>query len=105
MSAASATSLPADAPAKLSPVIALLLAALTVAAVWLAGSSRLDAPWMGGDEVEFIAKNSTVTADADLDGTPDRDTPPLSSRVLGLFVSVQQDLYQPIPIATYAIEW
>lgn len=77
------------------PIRALLGAAI-VAAVYGIGGERLDAPWIQGDEQIFIAQNADVTG---------ADGRPLVARVFGLFGKIHEDLYQPIPIATYALEW
>lgn len=74
-----------------------LLGALLVAAVIWAGSPALDAPWIQGDERIFIAKNPDVTGIG--------HTQPTWSRWLRIFGHAHEDLYQPVTILTYAIEW
>lgn len=96
---------PANAGRRLPFWVRAGLAAVLVAAAVAAGREGLDFPWMGGDEVVFIAENPLVTGDADGDGTRDRDAPPLANRLWELLGRVHEDLYQPIPLATYAIEW
>lgn len=78
-------------------VVTVLLAAGLVALVLVAGSRGLDAPWMGGDEVIFIASNPDVTGEG--------LNAPLLDRLIAIFFRVHQDLYQPVPIASYALEW
>lgn len=73
----------------------LLGAALVAAVVWI-GSPRLEAPWLQGDERIFIANNPDVTGSNGI---------PLLRRLSSLFSNLQEDLYQPVPVATYAIEW
>lgn len=81
------------------PPLPLLLigAAAIVAAVLLSGRPDLDAPWLQGDEHIFIASNPDVTGE----GT----NRPLWQRLVSLFVHPHEDLYQPLTILTYAIEW
>ena len=71
--------------------ISLFAAALAV------GSKHLSAPWVQGDEYLFIVKNSDVTGQG-------RDES-LLLRCMQAFTTVHYDLYQPLPIVTYAIEW
>jgi len=73
--------------------LGLVLAALAV----YAGLPALDAPWIQGDEYVFIASNPDVTGEG-------RDEPTLT-RWLGIFDHAHEDLYQPITILSYAIEW
>lgn len=77
------------------PIRAVLGAAM-VALVYGIGGEQLDAPWIQGDEQIFIAQNADVTG---------ADGRPLAARVLGLFGKIHEDLYQPVPLATYALEW
>lgn len=84
-------------PASSSQVPAVLLAVLLVALTVTVGSPALDAPWILGDEHAFIVNNSDVTG-------ADRSEP-LVQRWLTIFLHTHEDLYQPIPILTYAIEW
>lgn len=74
-----------------------LLGVLLVAIVVAAGINRLDAPFVQGDEYLFIVNNPDVTG----------GNPPVSllERVVRIFQKTHGDLYQPLPIATYAIEW
>lgn len=77
--------------------LALALAVVIVLAVVSAGTPLMDAPWLIGDEHIFIVNNSDVNGQ----GRPE----PLLERLLGIFTNVHEDLYQPIPILTYALEW
>ncbi|TWT42066.1 hypothetical protein RAS1_31940 [Phycisphaerae bacterium RAS1] len=70
---------------------------LLIVAVWVAGSPGLSSPWIAGDEMIFIANNSDVTGAGRAE--------PFVTRLLGVFTHVHEDLYQPIPIVTYALEW
>jgi tetratricopeptide (TPR) repeat protein len=78
------------------------LAALLVVAVYVGGLPGLSAPWMQGDEFIFIADNPDVNPAA---AAPDVTPGPLPARLGALFTKIHDDLYQPIPIATYALEW
>lgn len=84
---------------RLAPPLPLLLlgAATIVVAVVFSGIPELDAPWLQGDEHIFIASNPDVTGEA-----TDR---PLWLRCLTLFIHPHEDLYQPLTILTYALEW
>lgn len=73
------------------------LGAIVVALVVWIGAQNWDAPWIQGDELIFIVNNPDVT------GTG--VTQPTLERWLGIFAKVHEDLYQPIPILSYAIEW
>ena len=75
----------------------LALAVVLVVAAYVAGSPSLDAPWIVGDEYLFIADNSDVT------GAGRRE--PMLWRCVQIFGHVHGDLYQPVPIFTYALEW
>ena len=77
--------------------IALALAAVIVLAVVSAGMPLMDAPWLLGDEHVFIVNNTDINGRG--------RTEPLLERWLGIFTSVHEDLYQPLPILSYAIEW
>lgn len=61
------------------------------------GSPGLSSTWLQGDERIFIVNNSEVTG---ADGTAT-----LPVRVARLFTHAHEDLYQPVPLATYAIQW
>ena len=79
--------------------IALGIALLV--AVFVAGSPGLDSPWIQGDEYIFIAANPDVNPQ--VPGVPaDRG---LGARLAAIATKVHDDLYQPVPILTYAIEW
>src|SRR5262245_41726591 len=84
-------------PRASSRLLTLALAVAIVAAVRWTGSPRLDAPWIQGDERIFIANNGDVTGAGHSES--------LGSRLVGIFLHRHEDLYQPVPIATYAIEW
>ncbi len=74
-----------------------LLGLVLFVAPLVAGSQWLSATFLQGDEQIFIAQNPDVTGA----GRPE----PLAQRLLGIFTRVHQDLYQPLPIFTYALEW
>lgn len=74
-----------------------LLALVLFVAPLISGSQWLGAPFLQGDEQIFIAGNPDVTGAG--------RTEPLSRRLMGIFTRVHQDLYQPLPIFTYALEW
>ncbi|RMF82725.1 MAG: hypothetical protein D6744_05760, partial [Planctomycetota bacterium] len=78
---------------------AVRLAAATalIALALITGGRRIDAPWIQGDEYMFIVHNPDVTGDG-------REEP-FWRRCADIFTHVHNDLYQPIPILTYAIEW
>jgi Tfp pilus assembly protein PilF len=73
------------------------LALVLVVAAYLAGAPGLDAPWIVGDEYLFIADNPDVTGEGRRE--------PLWWRCVQIFGHVHGDLYQPVPIFTYALEW
>ncbi|MGD8450979.1 MAG: tetratricopeptide repeat protein [Phycisphaerae bacterium] len=75
------------------------LAALLVILVGLSGLPGLDSPWILGDEYIFIARNPEVNG-AGLD--PDGLLPRLA--LIFRFPPVE-DLYQPLPILSYAADW
>jgi len=77
------------------------LAAATAVLVLIAGSPALDAPWLPGDEYIFLVDNPDVNPAVD----PSPLVRPLPRRLAAIFAKVHDDLYQPIPIATYALEW
>ncbi len=79
---------------------ALIGGVALVAAALLVGCPALNSPWLVGDEYIFIVDNPDVNPAAG-----PLPAPPLLDRVARLFASVQEDLYQPIPLATYALEW
>ncbi len=82
------------------PLRSVLLGLLLVAAVLVVGAPGLDAPWMLGDEYIFIVNNPLVNPSASPDAAPE-----LATRLGRIFTNVHDDLYQPLPIATFAIEW
>ena len=77
------------------------LGLVLVVLVYVAGAPSLDAPWILGDEFIFIVDNPDVNPAAD----PDHENAPLARRLAHVFSTVQEDLYQPLPIATYALDW
>lgn len=79
---------------------ALLAAGLGLAVLAL-GLPEIDAPWMQGDEHIFIFDNPDVNPGA----APAGSARSLGMRLVGIFTTAQGDLYQPIPIASYALEW
>ncbi len=86
-----------DIPPTGKPWLAPALGGVIVVSVLSAGTPLMNAPWLLGDEHVFIVNNSDVTGQ----GRTER----FSQRLLGIFANVHEDLYQPIPILTYAIEW
>lgn len=80
-----------------SRLITFSLAVVLVAGVCWTGAAKLDAPWIQGDERIFIANNDDVT------GAGRGES--LGARLLGIFLHRHEDLYQPLPIASYAVEW
>ncbi len=75
----------------------IALAALLVMAVIAAGWRTLDAPWLPGDEAIFIVTN------ADVSGGPGQ--PNLPARLGRIATTIHEDLYQPLPLMSYALEW
>lgn len=75
-----------------------LMGLLLAATVVVAGSRGLDSPWIQGDEYIFIANNPDVTGAAPSAG-------PTGNRFIDVFFHAHEDLYQPVTILTYAIEW
>lgn len=72
---------------------------LLLLAVYAPGSGSLDSPWINGDEFVFIVNNPDVTG-AGL------ETAGAAERLKRIFTyPPREDLYQPIPILTYAMEW
>lgn len=75
------------------------LAAVLVLAVFAAGGPGLSSPWIQGDEFIFIVNNPEVTGAG---VTPDS----MATRLGMIFrYPPAEDLYQPIPILTYAAQW
>ena len=74
-----------------------LLGLALVAAVILVGSPALDAPWIQGDERIFIANNPDVTGLG--------VSEPTGFRGIDIFLHPHEDLYQPITILSYAVQW
>jgi tetratricopeptide (TPR) repeat protein len=73
------------------------LAGVLVVVCYVAGAPRMGAPWIQGDEHIFIARNPDVTGE----GT----TESAAARFLRIFEHTHEDLYQPLTILTYAMEW
>ncbi len=92
---------PTTAPVGPSHGKLLGLGLALAAAVIIAGSPELDAPWLPGDEYIFIADNPDVNPAAAPGGKGD----PLGTRLARICSTVHDDLYQPLPILTYALEW
>jgi tetratricopeptide (TPR) repeat protein len=89
---------PAGMPARLAAaLLSALGAALLAVVVYFSGAVGLDAPWIQGDEFIFIAGNPEVTG-AD-------DARPFLLRCAGTFGHAHEDIYQPITILSYALEW
>jgi tetratricopeptide (TPR) repeat protein len=74
-----------------------LLGIVLTAVAWLAGTPGLRSPWILGDEHIFIVRNPDVTGEG--------DPRPNLLRIVRIFDHFHEDLYQPIPIALYAIQW
>lgn len=74
----------------------VLLTVGLLAAVAAIGWPNIDAPWIQGDEHSFIASNADVTGEG--------RSEPTIVRWLLIFCHRHLDLYQPIPILTYAVE-
>lgn len=79
------------------PRRSLLLGLVLIVAAYTAGLPSLDAPWIQGDERLYIVGNPDVTGEGRSEPAP--------VRWLSLFTKTHGDLYQPIPILSYAIEW
>lgn len=77
------------------------LGALLVTMAVAAGLPDIDAPWLPGDEHIFIVRNPLVNPAADALEPPGG----LVARLAEIATSVHEDLYQPLPIGAYAIEW
>ena len=79
------------------------LAAVLILGVFVAGAPDLDAPWVSGDEFYFIVDNPDVNPLA----AQSRNLPAsaLPERLAHIWTHVHEDLYQPVPIVTYALEW
>ena len=75
------------------------LGAVMVLAVYLAGMPSLDAPWILGDDYIFIVRNPEVT------GVSIEDDSTWQRLKLIFRFPPAEDLYQPLPILTYAAEW
>lgn len=75
----------------------ILMGLLLLLACYVAGSSALDSPFIAGDEQIFIEDNSDVTGQ----GRPEHP----ARRLLAIFTHFHEDLYQPVPVFTYAVEW
>ncbi len=91
---------PDQAPAATTVPVRVVLGIALVALVCVAGLPDLAAPWIQGDEFTFIVNNPLVNPAAD----PGRPAA-LIQRIGDIFTTVHRDLYQPIPLATYAVEW
>ncbi len=75
------------------------LGTLLVLLVCIAGLPAVDAPWLQGDEYIFIVNNPEVTGAGISD-------PSLVNRLRLIFhFPPVEDLYQPLPILTYAVQW
>lgn len=81
----------------LHPLLGCAMAALLVGVCIASGSAMLDAPWILGDEYIFIVRNPDVTGEG--------VNKPLMTRWAEIFAHMHEDLYQPITILSYAIEW
>lgn len=93
-----APSLP-DAPRTSGIIVALLL--VLAGLVILAGLPALNAPCLQGDESLFICGNPDVNPSDPAARTFDG----LLERIVRLATTVHGDLYQPIPLISYALGW
>ena len=80
-----------------SPALLALGALSLLSAAFYVGSPGLASPWIQGDEILFIANNSDVTGE-------NADQPALFPW-LAIFTKVHEDLYQPLPVFSYAVQW
>lgn len=79
------------------PRFNLLLAVAMILIISLLGSPAIQAPWIQGDEFIFVVNNPDVTG---ADGSS------FLERVQRIFeFPPREDLYQPIPLMTYLVEW
>ncbi|MBN2448470.1 MAG: hypothetical protein JXO22_17215 [Phycisphaerae bacterium] len=84
-------------PGVMWPGVYIALGVVLVALVFVSGQPSLNAPWIQGDEYYFIVNNSDVTGAG--------RSEPLLVRCLSIFNHKHRDLYQPVPILSYALEW
>ncbi len=77
------------------------LAALLIIFVVVVGLPGIEAPWLPGDEYVFVVRNPHVNPEADALEPPGS----LATRLWRLTTSVHEDLYQPVPMIAYALEW
>ena len=85
---------------RISPEAFLLTAlgaVVILAGVFWIGSLALDSPWLQGDERIFIANNPDVTGNG--------PSTPTGMRAVDIFLHTHEDLYQPLTILTYWVEW
>lgn len=75
----------------------LLLAGLLATSTVMLGLPGANSPWLQGDEQIFIVGNPDVTGAGRGESA--------GERIVGIFLHVHDDLYQPLPIFTYALEW
>ncbi len=92
-----ANHVPASRPLLTPFVRRAVLLSILLAAGFYVGTPAADVSWVQGDEYLFIANNPDVTGG--------EGTYPLAVRLVQIFGKVHGDLYQPLPIAGYAIEW
>jgi len=85
------------APRAISRPWLFVLGAVSAIAVMVIGAPDLDAPWILGDEHLFIVNNPDVTGAG--------ESAPTGFRPLDIFLHTHEDLYQPITILTYMIQW
>lgn len=88
---------PSSPPEHLLRRLRATFALTLLALVFVSGAPSLDARWIQGDEQIFIVANNDVTGAG--------RSEPLATRLFGIFTRRHEDLYQPIPIFTYALEW
>ena len=79
--------------------LTIVLAIALVLTVCAAGAPSIDGPWLQGDEFIFIVSNPEVT------GAGIKNDSLWQRLELIFHFPPEQDLYQPLPILTYAIEW
>jgi tetratricopeptide (TPR) repeat protein len=79
----------------------LLLGGVLVAATLIAGAPDLGAPWLMGDEFVFIVNDPDVNPAADAEHR-DRS---LAARLASIGSRVHDDLHQPLPLLSYAVQW
>lgn len=90
-----ALTVPVNNPVRTTLPVALGAAALLAVCVYC-GLPQLQAFWRVGDEHKFLVNNPLVTGE---------DGRALPLRMTALFATTHEDLYQPLPLVSYAIDW